>query len=220
MRGDRLSTLISLAKQKLAAAQVLLSPYVPLLFMGEEYGETAPFPYFVSHTDPDLIEAVRNGRKNEFREFGWQDEPPDPQAEETFRSAVPDPSRVTGDPHKTLWAFHRELIRLRGSHRCLREANRKSIGVHALGERLIIERFSPEDACVLLFNFGDAPGKAAAPFPKGRWTRILDSEEARWRGSGRTAAKELVSSGDAPVEVLLAPQCAVVYHRPVSGPNR
>ena len=63
---DRLSALVSFEGLKLAAAVVLLSPFIPLLFMGEEYGETAPFPYFVSHSDPDLIEAIRRGRREEF----------------------------------------------------------------------------------------------------------------------------------------------------------
>ena len=64
---------------------MLLSPFIPLLFMGEEYGETAPFQYFVSHSDPALIEAVRRGRREEFAAFAWQGEPPDPQDEATFR---------------------------------------------------------------------------------------------------------------------------------------
>jgi maltooligosyltrehalose trehalohydrolase len=70
MKGDRLTRLVPENAVKLAASVVLLSPYVPLLFMGEEYGETNPFPYFVSHSDPDLIQAVRNGRrKTEFEVF-------------------------------------------------------------------------------------------------------------------------------------------------------
>ena len=63
---------------------MLLSPFVPLLFMGDEYGETAPFQYFVSHSDPSLIEAVRKGRREEFAAFKWKGEPPDPQDEGTF----------------------------------------------------------------------------------------------------------------------------------------
>ncbi len=63
---------------------VLLSPYIPLIFMGEEYGETAPFLFFISHSDPELIKAVRQGRKDEFKTFNWKDEPPDPQDIETF----------------------------------------------------------------------------------------------------------------------------------------
>ncbi len=66
MLGDRLSRLVPFESLKLAAGVVLTSPFVPLLFMGEEYGETAPFQYFVSHGDPDLVEAVRQGRREEF----------------------------------------------------------------------------------------------------------------------------------------------------------
>ncbi len=64
----------------------LCSPFLPLLFMGEEYGETNPFPYFVSHSDPALVEAVRQGRRAEFASLAAQ-EPPDPQAEATFDRA-------------------------------------------------------------------------------------------------------------------------------------
>ena len=85
MLGDRLSATLSFEQQKLAAGAVLLSPFIPLLFMGEEYGETAPFQYFVSHSDPALIEAVRQGRREEFAAFAWQGEVPDPQDEATFR---------------------------------------------------------------------------------------------------------------------------------------
>ena len=85
--GDRLGTLVSPAAQRLAAALLLLHPGVPLLFMGEEYGETRPFPYFCSFADPSLIEAVRQGRRAEFAAFGWEGDLPDPQAESTFGSA-------------------------------------------------------------------------------------------------------------------------------------
>ena len=82
--GDRLSSTLSLEKLKLAAGTVILSPCIPLFFMGEEYGETAPFLYFVSHNDETLIDAVRKGRQREFASFSWKGEPPDPQSEETF----------------------------------------------------------------------------------------------------------------------------------------
>jgi maltooligosyltrehalose trehalohydrolase len=84
MLGERLATLVSFEAYKLAAAAVLLGPNVPLLFMGQEYGEQAPFQYFVSHTDPDLVEAVRRGRREEFRSFDWAGEVPDPQDAGTF----------------------------------------------------------------------------------------------------------------------------------------
>lgn len=84
LAGDRLTSRQSLEKLKLAAGVVILSPFIPLLFMGEEYGEKSPFQYFVSHSDEDLIEAVRNGRREEFASFQWEGEIPDPQAESTF----------------------------------------------------------------------------------------------------------------------------------------
>ncbi len=84
LKGERLSSLVSFESLKLAAGVVLLSPYIPLIFMGEEYGETAPFLFFISHSDPELIKAVRQGRKDEFKTFNWKDEPPDPQDIETF----------------------------------------------------------------------------------------------------------------------------------------
>jgi 1,4-alpha-glucan branching enzyme len=84
MLGERLSQLIPFEALKVAAGAVLLSPYLPLLFMGEEYGETRPFLYFVSHGDADLVEAVRQGRKAEFRDFHAQGEPPDAVSPDTF----------------------------------------------------------------------------------------------------------------------------------------
>jgi maltooligosyltrehalose trehalohydrolase len=84
MLGDRAGRTQSLEQLKLAAAVVALSPFIPLLFMGEEYGETAPFQYFVSHSDEALVEAVRTGRKEDFSSFGWEGKVPDPQDERTF----------------------------------------------------------------------------------------------------------------------------------------
>ena len=94
-RGERLSTLLSAEALRLAAALLLLSPYVPLLFMGEEHGETNPFLYFVSHGDPALVEAVRKGRQEEFATFAWAGKIPDPQAEDTFEASRPDWERAT-----------------------------------------------------------------------------------------------------------------------------
>src|SRR5690606_6684335 len=90
MMGDRLTTTLEPAQLRLAAAAVLLSPFTPMLFMGEEYGSRRPFPFFVEFSDDDLIEAVRKGRREEFASFSWRGAPPDPQSERTFGSAVLD----------------------------------------------------------------------------------------------------------------------------------
>jgi maltooligosyltrehalose trehalohydrolase len=106
--GDRLGPLLnSPAKSRLAASLLLLAPHLPLIFMGEEYGEERPFPFFCSFGDQPLIASVREGRSREFAAFAWQGEVPDPQSPETFASA-----RLTWDWPEGSHAFHlRNLYR-------------------------------------------------------------------------------------------------------------
>jgi maltooligosyltrehalose trehalohydrolase len=100
--GDRLPD----TKRRVASAVVLFSTFTPLLFQGEEYGETAPFLFFTDHIDPLIADATREGRRREFRHFaGFRGEVPDPQAVETFER-----SRLTPREPETLY---RDLIRLR-----------------------------------------------------------------------------------------------------------
>ncbi len=82
--GDRYGTILSPAQQRLAAGLLLLAPYVPLLFMGQEYGETHPFHFFCSYLDPQFADAVRRGRRQRFQAAQWRGELPDPQAQATF----------------------------------------------------------------------------------------------------------------------------------------
>jgi maltooligosyltrehalose trehalohydrolase len=114
--GERSSHLMSMGRLKMAAALVLLPPYVPLLFQGEEWGATAPFQYFTQHEDPDLGRAVSEGRRREFAAFGWRaDDVPDPQAEQTFIRSRLDWTELAREPHRSLLAWHRDLIGLRRS---------------------------------------------------------------------------------------------------------
>ena len=118
--GDRLASLVSPAKQRLAASLVLLSPYIPLLFMGEEYGETAPFLYFIEHSDPQLIEAVRAGRKREFLDIQLSADQIDPQAEDTFLRCKLDWGRREGTSGSQLLSLYRDLLALRREEPALR----------------------------------------------------------------------------------------------------
>jgi maltooligosyltrehalose trehalohydrolase len=111
MLGERLGSLVPWEGLKMAAGAVLLSPFIPLLFMGEEYGETAPFLYFISHSDPELVEAVRRGRREEFSAFPWEGEIPDPQSERPFAFQIKPAPSERG--HRILREFYRKLIRLR-----------------------------------------------------------------------------------------------------------
>ena len=118
--GERLASLVPPDRARLAAALVLLSPYIPLLFMGEEYGETAPFLYFVHHGDPDLVEAVRAGRRREFDAIGKSEEQIDPQDEHTFaRSRLAWQRRYDGEGERML-RLYTDLLALRREEPALR----------------------------------------------------------------------------------------------------
>ncbi len=186
MKGERLSSLASFEQLKLAAGTVLLSPFLPLLFMGEEYGESAPFLYFVSHSDPGLIEAVRRGRKEEFSRFGWNGEPPDPQDERTFRaSRLHWEDRATG-LHEVLLQFYKRLIALRRETPALREPGRDRLAVQRGGNEKVLEarRWSSDGTShiYVLLNFG--ADDASFRISSGPWRKILDSADASWQGPG------------------------------------
>ncbi len=188
MLGDRLSSLVSFEALKLAAGCVILSPYLPLLFMGEEYGETAPFLYFVSHSDPGLIEAVRKGRKEEFRAFGWEGEPPDPQDEGTFLASKLHWEERTKGSHGTLLRFYRQLIVLRTGTPALFELERERTDVRdcAAEKVLTILRMSADgtNSVCLLLNFGAGDVSFQTTLPEGQWEKILDSSDGMWDGPG------------------------------------
>jgi maltooligosyltrehalose trehalohydrolase len=112
--GDRSSSLMSTELLKVGAALVLLSPFVPLLFQGEEWGARTPFRYFTGHLDPELGRAVSEGRKREFSAFGWDpDEVPDPQDPATFMASKLDWDEMNREPHTGLLDWHRRLLEVR-----------------------------------------------------------------------------------------------------------
>ncbi|SEL71986.1 malto-oligosyltrehalose trehalohydrolase [Streptacidiphilus jiangxiensis] len=113
-RGDRLAASLPPGLLAAGAALVLLAPFTPMLFMGEEWGATTPWMYFTDHQDPALAQAVREGRRREFAEHGWKpEEIPDPQAESTFAASRLDWSQPEQQPHTALLDWYRRLIRLR-----------------------------------------------------------------------------------------------------------
>jgi maltooligosyltrehalose trehalohydrolase len=191
MRGDRLASLVSFESLKLAAGVVLLSPFVPLLFMGEEYGEIAPFLYFVHHGDEALIEAVRSGRKEEFAAFGWKGEIPDPQDEGTFLRSRPDPALRNSGNHALLCSLHRELIRIRKIDPILSRTDREGMVVTPFEKEnalLVLRRHGPAQAAAV-FHFGDAPAILPLSLPGGPWEKVLDSSDPVWGGPGGAAAE-------------------------------
>ena len=208
--GDRLSEVLSFEQLKLAAAVVLLSPYVPLLFMGEEYGEKSPFQYFVSHGDPATVEAVRKGRAAEFGGFEWSGELPDPQDERTFLN-----SRLQWDlrrqgGHRVLLDFYAELLRLRREVAALAQLDKRSQEVTLLagGKGIFARRWAGNSQVAELFQFNAEPKTLELRLPAGIWRPILDSTERRWNGS-EAALDVLESSGK--VQLSLRPWSASAW---------
>jgi maltooligosyltrehalose trehalohydrolase len=204
-RGDRLTHSLPVEALRLMAGVILLSPYLPLLFMGEEYGEIAPFPFFISHSDPELIEAVRKGRRAEWSFDEGQDEPPDPQAEKTFTGArLNHALRHAQAPHRMMWEFYRRLIELRTRIRALAEASKARMEVIGLNELRIgcIHRWSRSDEAFVIFHADDKRVAAAIPLPAGRWEKELDSRDASWGATGSSIPRIFESSGDVRMELL------------------
>ncbi len=161
MLGERLSQLICFESLKLAAGALFVSPFIPMLFMGEEYGEDAPFLYFTSHSDKDLVEAVRKGRKKEFADFRDKGEAPDPQAPETFRRSSLSWDFETDDKKGKLLNYYKKLIELKKTHPSLKPGERDYVKAAEAsnGEILILSLAAKEENG----NEAEFHGRAGSP---------------------------------------------------------
>jgi maltooligosyltrehalose trehalohydrolase len=155
-QGERSSHLLSVERLKIAAALVLTSPFVPMLFMGEEWGATSPFQYFTDHQDAALGAAVSEGRRNEFASFGWAPEDvPDPQDPATFERSKLQWAEVAEAPHAELLEWHRALIALRRSTPALTDGRLGDVVVTVdEDEGHLLVRRGPVQVAV---NLGTAP---------------------------------------------------------------
>jgi maltooligosyltrehalose trehalohydrolase len=197
MRGERLASLVGFEELKLAAGLVLLSPFIPLLFMGEEYGETAPFPYFISHADRDLVEAVRQGRREEFASFRWRGEPPDPQSPETYASAKLDRTQARDGSQQVLFNLHQWLIQFRKNSPALSQLSKRNMELQgcAIDQTAIVRRWNGTSEVVLVYHFSQESARLSIPLPEGNLRRVLDSSEKRWLGPGSRVPREVISQG-------------------------
>ncbi len=189
-RGERLAALVSPEALRLAAAVLVLSPYVPLVFMGEEHGETNPFLYFVSHGDPALAAAVREGRHREFEAFAWAGEVPDPGAESTFEASRPSWERAespAGARHRTLY---RDLLRLRRSEAALRPGAAEVRVRSDVAAGWVAVRYDKgDDVLEAIFNL--ASKVRAVPLDDSRrWSLALSSDAPGYGGAGEAALEQ------------------------------
>ena len=160
-RGDRLTDTISTDAAKVGAALLLTGTHVPLLFQGEEWGASTPFPYVADHPDPDLADAVRRGRRAEFAAFGWAPEDiPDPMDPATAASAVLAWHELDDAPHAELLEWYRQLIALRRSTPELVDGRRDRTWceVDEAARTLVVHR----GRVTVAANLGDGPATLEA----------------------------------------------------------
>jgi maltooligosyltrehalose trehalohydrolase len=195
-QGDRLSALVPFEALKLAAGLMFVAPALPLLFMGEEYAETAPFQFFTSYLDRDLAAAVRRGRAAEFSRFAWQGQVPDPGDPATFVRSRLNQALVQAPRHHALREYYRAWLALRRTHPAL-GARHKPLAraeLDAAGAVLTVHRRTPGgEAVQCVANLTDA-SQPWSPPPGSHL--LLDSADASFGGGPRQPAL-------APWQVLL-----------------
>jgi maltooligosyltrehalose trehalohydrolase len=184
MLGERLSQLVDFNTLKLAAGAMMVSPFIPLIFMGEEYGEESPFLYFISHEDKDLVEAVRKGRSEEFRDFIGQKNPPDPASEETFQQSKLKWDFEEKEQKVLLLAFYKKLISLRNEFPVLKPGNLNDISARNYQDAIIIVRKGDEYDIISVLNFSDNPQRIELPeLLKSSHNILLYSAHKQWGGN-------------------------------------
>jgi maltooligosyltrehalose trehalohydrolase len=182
-RGERLSALVPPAAQRLAASLMLLSPYLPLLFMGEEYGEESPFLFFCSFLDAGLVENVRRGRRRDYRLSG---EVPDPQAESTFASSRPSWSWPAGSHREGLRRLYQDLLGARRRWPALRDFTHRKARLLAGGAVLELVRGGPSDEGSLFAYFNlSARAQPLSGARRPGHTLLFSSEAGRYHGARR-----------------------------------
>ena len=200
--GERLNHEVDSPVYRAASALLLFSPYIPLLWMGQEWAASSPFQYFTDHP-PELGKLVTQGRRKEFSHFSAFADPetrariPDPQSAETFQRSKLNWDERDVPPHAGVLRLYRELLAMRQSEPALRERSRASYRVAALGESGIALRRSVADGGVLLLvaSFAgplhvelNAREETRAP-GEGRWELLLATEEARFGGGEGEVAR-------------------------------
>jgi maltooligosyltrehalose trehalohydrolase len=214
--GDRLASLVSPEAARLATCLLLLSPGSPLLFMGEEWGETNPFLYFVSYHDIKLAKAVRRGRKREFAVFRWCGEPADPGVAATFAASKIDWEKPGRPPHAGLLAMYRELLGLRAAAPALHGGQRRLTRAWPLdGSRaLAMERLGGGERYLCLFNAGPRRARVQVGISgwPGDWVKVFEAAEVHFGGPGATLPETFSP------RLTLEPFAAAIYKREENSP--
>ncbi len=208
-QGERLGHLIDLERYKAAYALLLLSPYTPLIFMGDEFAASSPFLFFTDHKE-ELADQIMAGRREEFAKTWLGVEIVDPQAEETFVRSQIDPSERERPPHDGVWRLFRELLRIRGEIGPAAGREVVSLGDQVIG----MSRGEGAAKVAVVANFGDETrvkigdlgGSVSSLQPS------LCTADAQFSGPG-VDHKPLSADSDGSVRL---PPCAAVAWKAVS----
>ncbi len=200
--GDRLTTNISFAAEKMIAVILLLSPYLPLIFMGQEYGEKAPFQFFVDYDDKELLEKVVRSKIEENE--GLNGPLPGQEAFEDSRL-----SWQLDDQNNALLALYRTLIELRKQETCFQHLKRKELKIHHSSENRWIGwemRPSSKETLAILCNFNTTPLSIKLPFSKAcEWQILLNTDSSDYKGFSE------ISFSPEQRKITLPPQSSLVF---------
>ncbi|BAV07650.1 malto-oligosyltrehalose trehalohydrolase [Filimonas lacunae] len=216
--GERLSVLTSFAQLKLAAAAVLLSPYVPMLFMGEEYAAETPFCFFADYSEQQLRDSLIEGRKKEFAAFNWEVDPPDALSEQVYHNCKLQWQQRNTGRHQVMLRWYTQLIVLRKKQALLSNLNKNNIYITAIGEDgCVVHRQDDRGTQHLFcgFNFSEKSLSYPLPLAGKTWQKLLDSTEQQWQVEEERAFVQempqrpiLITDTD---EMVLPPYGVVVY---------
>ncbi len=206
--GKKLCSLVDFERLKLAAAVMLTAPYIPMIFMGDEYGDPAPFFYFTDHGDETLINDMRKGRKVAFNENGWREEPRDPQDEQTFLQSKLQWSLRTEGKHHLLLQWHKALLGLRRTHAVMKHFNKSNLQTYTAGQHLLAVHRRTDDGrqhLLSVFNFSEQTQGFSLPEWTGPWNKLLHSKDLKWMDT-------TVEPEDDGLELLVSPGSTVLIH--------
>ena len=177
--------------------------------MGEEYGEEAPFLYFVSHSDKNLIEAIRKDKQQEFKVFEGRGEFQDPQSPDSFQKCKLNWEKPTAGKHKILWEWHQHLIKLRRTIPALKKLDKTSLEVSSIEAEkiLFLRRWTDDSQIFCILNFNKQQVAFTVALPQGNWKKILDSADVKWMGAGSTLPEKITSQQ----ELTVKPQSFALY---------
>jgi maltooligosyltrehalose trehalohydrolase len=223
--GDRLAALVTASQQRVAAALLLCAPNLPLFFMGQEWGATAPFLYFTSHTDEHLAKGVREGRREEYASFLEAEEIgsssmnegfADPQAPETFERSRLVWSELEASPHREILNFYRDLLTLRREHRSLSNCDKSLTRVqYDESERWIAVARGDEsgERSLLVCNLSADARNLQLKVGRGRWRLVLWSSDSVYGGEPENASPPpvLPVEGEGEIFIPLSGWSAALY---------